>query len=271
MRNDSLVLRLGLGVVCGVLALICVSAIVRSLKNSVLARDPTETPGTYMAFLRRLDDQELRGEYLEFHERYYGFIPTGVSRDRVLAEIQTRGGSEWLAFMKKECERNHIVEPFTVLRRMQGLRDPLEIVASIVDDGPATVGRLPKIEVKLKNVDEEAAPVAIQFGGDYRSGREARWRFRVWDAKGRELSTIPGREGAMGGGLTDFGELKYGESWETVLPVDRYCEIAEAGQYTWEVLYHDKETIADFHDIQGLVMSKSKHFKITVGELPKNP
>ena len=83
------------------------------------------------------------------------------------------------------------VELLTALRRIQKKADPLKIVVSLPDDLTANITPLPIFDVALVSADVERTPLWIIQGGDYRSGRESRWRFEVKDAEGITLALPP--------------------------------------------------------------------------------
>src|SRR5262249_6886801 len=147
------------------------------------------------------------------------------------------------------------------LRRVQKKRDPITVEITNPNDLEATTRQLPTIRVFLMNLDEEMSPVAIALGGDYRSGRKARWRFVVHDPKGNLLPQRQ-RESMVGGGMFEIGELAHGEVWGTSLRMDRFVKITEPGEYTVRILYHDRETIADLEDVTGLIVCGSRPFKL---------
>ena len=164
-------------------------------------------------------------------------------------------------------DENENFELLTALRRVQKKPDPLTIEVSFPWLYKSNTRELPAFQVSLKNVHEEKAPVWIKHGGDYRSGREAPWRFEVRDANGKLL---PQRQwhAMMGGGMFSQGPLAPGKSWKTTLPMDSYVKITEPGEYTVRVLYHNEQTIADLDDVSGLILCSSKPFKLKVTKAP---
>ena len=155
------------------------------------------------------------------------------------------------------------LELLTTLRRMDGKPDPLHVFL----DGPqameCTSGNLPTINVRIVNVDVETQAVGFQTGGDYRSGRQARWRLEVRDEQDRLMPVKP-RMGVGGGGISSFGMLQPGKSYETKLEVAKYVEPLAPGRYRAVVLYHNSATIADREDISGLIVSSSDPFELIV-------
>jgi hypothetical protein len=207
-------------------------------------------------------------------------ITRPVGADYALTEIISRGGKYWevaLGMSLRDTAAAHEravksgewvfgirnLELLTALRRVQGKTDPLLIVLAGKDDRRIKLDESLVLPVCLTNVDVERAPVGIQVGGDYRSGRQARWRIQVRDAKGNLLSERPFL-GGMGGGISGSDILAYGESWATRLELSSFVWIEQPGEYTAEILYHDEYTIADYGSIEGLILSKSAPFKISV-------
>ena len=120
----------------------------------------------------------------------------------------------------------------TALRRVQKKPDPLRILVAGKLKRGYSLQEKPRFTLLLTNLDEEKQPVTgFTVGGDYRTGRLARWRFEVRDEKGRLLPIIgPGL--LMGGGLGHWETLEYGESWKAELPLESYVHISAPGKYT---------------------------------------
>lgn len=152
----------------------------------------------------------------------------------------------------------------TALRRIQKKPEPVAIMVKQLGT-VSTTRELPCFSVEIKNVDVEKQPFHFSFGGDYRSGRMARCAFEVRDAKG---TLLPPRhwEAMMGGGMFTMGDLDYGKTWDTELPLGSYVKITEPGEYTVRVLYHNSLTIADYADLTGVIACVSEPFKVTVGK-----
>ena len=204
-----------------------------------------------------------------------------------LSEIMRRGGKTWEAFLTAKLETltrkrfklsddaddtqsggQYNLELLTALRRVQKKPDPLVVVLHAKGPLEATPLSLPRLKVKIKNVDCEKIAVGFTNGGNYRSGRQARWRIVVRDGKGAELPAKGLPSGfVMGGGIYTEGLLEYGKSWETVLNVGSFVEIRQPGTYSLEVLYHNTRTIADEADISGLIVSRSKPVTLVVRPL----
>ncbi len=214
------------------------------------------------------------------------------SREVILTEMIRRGGRDCQKFLaakldewKKRYSKKgdhvkvedwphmHNLELLTALRRVQRKKDPLVIEVDSPGAKKFTTRGLSPLRVTLKNVDEGKVPVWFTFGGDYRSGRLARWKCEVRTADGKRL---PDRQwgGMMGGGLLigggmfTVGPMEHGKSWATPISIESYVRITEPGEYTVQVFYHNHRQIADLEDLTGLVLCKSRPFKIKVEKSP---
>ena len=194
-------------------------------------------------------------------------------REAYLLEMNRRGGEDIKSFL--EMHNDRLAENFqkapeyrygrpgnlevlTVLRRLQGKPDPMQIVVS----GPreCIFPNLPTFEVALTNLDFEKKPVVFTEGGNYRGGRQARWRFEVRDDKGNLMPVIvSGDEG----GLSREAILEHEQTWNTNLVMGSFIDL-EPGEYTVRILYHDHITIADADTTAGLILCRSEPIKLTV-------
>ena len=188
-----------------------------------------------------------------------------------------RGGRTWETFLNRKLEllnkklwklsddydftdsgNCYNLELLTALRRVQKKSDPLTIALDAKGPLETTPLSLPKLKATIKNVDSEKAAVALKDGGDYRSGRQARWRIVGANDKAAELPIRELSGLIIGGGMYQETILKYGEFWETTLDVRSFVRIVLPGTYSFEVLYHDTSAIADPSDISGLIVARSK-------------
>lgn len=170
-----------------------------------------------------------------------------------------------------DLERN--LELVTALRRVTRQHDPLAVLVSAPAPLKALTRELPVLDVSLKNADVGRLDIGLKHGGDYRSGRHARWRIHVRDAEGKLLAQRPSPS-FIGGGIFQDGPLLFGESWETQLPLDRYVRIEKPGKYQVEVLYHNSATIADLDDpakLEELIVFRSEPLELIVESGPKIP
>jgi hypothetical protein len=226
------------------------------------------------AELQKLSHQKLFGAYDT--AKMDGFASRHsklLTKDQVLTEIIRRGDIECEEFLKqkfadtrkqKESDEQNL-ELLTALRRVQKKPDPVMIEVRVSKNLEGTTRNLPTMQVSLKNVDDEKIPVTIAFGGDYRTGRLARWRFQVHDSKGELLPEREWEAGIMGGGgMFQVGGLLYGSVWKAELPMGDFVKITKPGEYSVRILYHDHQTIADLDDINGLILCGSKPFKLKV-------
>lgn len=203
---------------------------------------------------------------------------TPAARSRSLVELSRRGGLVVVTFLtrkhdellkaraaKDDRDRHHesTVDLLTALRRAQGQPDPLVVVATVRGEIESIFPNLPIVDAALINRDPQEKPVTFKEGGDYRSGRQDRWRFDVRDTRGKAMPVRTHRGIIHGGGIYRMGVLKHEESWETSLRMRSFIELPP-GDYTVVVEYHDEETIASLADTSGLVVCRSKPFKLHV-------
>src|SRR5262249_54568078 len=149
-----------------------------------------------------LNDEELCRDYRKARNPRDFFRPLQAvgqdlnHREAYLCEIARRGGTTIEAFLTSEYkelskEPKMNLEVLTALRRAQKKRDPLAVVVYGAKDLDAVYPRLPHFVVSLKNADAEELPFRCEKGGDYRSGRQARWRFDVRDSQGNACPVEP--------------------------------------------------------------------------------
>jgi hypothetical protein len=198
---------------------------------------------------------------------------TPAVRSRCLSEMAHRGGPVVVTFLTRKhdelraANRNRrnesTVELLTALRRAEGKPDPLPVVLRVPDQVESIFPNLPAIDAALVNRDAQEAPVTFKEGGDYRSGRQERWRFDVRDVRGKVVPVKQHRGAGERGGLFHMGVLKHEESWATVLHMRTFIELAP-GDYTVVVEYHDEAPIAGRADTAGLVVCRSEPFKLHV-------
>lgn len=248
--------------------------------------------------LRQLTDAELAELATEPSGQVWG---SGPGCDLYMTEIIRRGGKQWESFLLKrfretaltrrklqaeidaiEGRRNEDaverllqlrkllrqtasapgqVESLTALRRLQRRNDPLMILVAGKAKRECRLGYLPSFDVRLTNVDVERKAVSIVSGGDYRSGRRARWRFEVRDAGGRLLAP---RILMPRGGMMTWETLEFGESWVATMDLANYAVIDKPGTYTVQILYHDSINIDGMKTVDGLICCRSVPIKLTV-------
>jgi hypothetical protein len=203
-----------------------------------------------------------------------------------LGEIVRRGGKTWEAFLAAKLETlnkkqfklskdddypepgsYHNLELLTALRRVQKKSDPLAVALSAKGPLEASLLSLPRLDVAMKNVDCDKAAVGFREGGDYRSGRQARWRIVVRDNKGVELPEKKLSGVIIEGGIYRDENLKHGKTWETTLDVRSFVKIDLPGTYSLQVLYHNTKELADASDISGLIVARSKPIALIVRPL----
>ena len=231
-----------------------------------------------------LTDDELKrtvaagpGEGLEIEERR--------RYERALTEIIRRGGAEWEAFLEDHVQRDRAaraafrakhkfwlpkpdpagLEPLTALRRLQKAPDPVAVVVSpdVAGGVECVFPALPAFPVALVNGDVEKERVVLTDGGDYRSGRQARWRFEVRDERGR---TMPVREylDSIGGGIFQLEAFAFGEEWKTELRMASFVPALPPGRYQVRIHYHNEMSISEMSDAGGLITCMSPPIDLVV-------
>lgn len=204
---------------------------------------------------RERTDVELRAELDAL--RTADSLPDGEGRwEALLAEVARRADAAWGPWLRETVELRAAsggggdLEPLTVLRRLEGRPDPLAIRVRGPRSITATFPELPTLSVAFENVDVEGRAFTVTRGGDYRSGRSARWRVELRDADGRAIP-VEREPYGLGGGLHSRTPLQPGESWEVELPLGRFAVPTGAGPFTLIVQYHDAVAIAGVEELDG--------------------
>lgn len=152
-------------------------------------------------------------------------------------------------------------------RRESVNEEEIEIPADFI----ATTRNLPTLIARLTSADIEQQAIFITQGGDYRSGRHARWRIEARDSQNRLVPMRPNKSGS-GGGMYQTGFLEFDESWEAALPMADYVDLPKPGDYTVTLVYHNEVTIADLDDpddLENLLVFRSKPFKLKIIKAPR--
>jgi tetratricopeptide (TPR) repeat protein len=205
--------------------------------------------------------------------------PGSGSQDEYLLEMIRRQGAVFRSYLTRKHNEVHAVrrkydvnslrdpppnlEILTALRRLQKKADPLTVEVRGVADCEAIFPHLPAFEVALTNVDFQKKLVGIQAGGDYRHGRQERWRFDVRDGRGHAMPCKEPPSGGLGGGLFRYENLKPGNSWDTVLNMRSFVDLVP-GDYTVTIQYHDRLGIGSYAHTGGLIVSRSEPFRLHV-------
>ena len=241
-----------------------------------------DRPAQILVRLREVSDQQLS-------DRLNGLLSKDDFRrefeyEACLTEIVRRGTKQGAVMLRRcfdvlmdrkfklfegsdetEPGSTYNLELLTALRRANMQPDPLTIVVERGDRLlTATPLSLPRLKVSIKNVDIERKEVGFTFGGNYRSGRQARWRLAVVDDKGNTVPTKQPDGLIITGGLSSEGRLKHGESWETVIDMREFIEAPLPGRYQLRVLYHNTRTILYSEDISGLIVCRSDRIAFVV-------
>lgn len=228
----------------------------------------------------KLSDDELKQIFNDLL-KLTGFR-SKANYEPCLSEMIRRGGKQWELFLMEKFEAlmkskikkyekaeeltpgaNFNLELLTALRRVKKQPDPLQIFIDEPKELNGMASNLPTLKVIIKNVDIEKTDIGFTFGGDYRTGRQSRWRILVQDEKGKALPT-KGQIGWMGGGFFSESVLEFGKSWETSLSIRSFIEVPPSGKYQLTVLYHNTRTIADEVNVDGLIFCQSNPVPFTI-------
>lgn len=167
--------------------------------------------------------------------------------------------------IRQQMERySRNLEFVTALCRIEQSPDPLHIFITGPNERTCEFPELPVLEVLIKNVDAERREIGFQESGDYRSGRQARWRIEARNTAGTVQPFHELRGVIIGGGQYRPATLKPGEGWQTSLVMGNFVEMLEPGDYEVRVLYHNDLTIVDWEFVAGLIVCQSAPFKLTV-------
>jgi len=238
--------------------------------------------------LADLSDAELRSKLagVELARAWDMFGATSV-HDACLLEMVRRGGEEWASFLRAELAARRSatgtevflgvapdLELSTALRRIEGRRDPLAVEVRNREPLELSFPELPTYEVWLANVDEGGESFGLTLGGNYRSGRLARFRVALADA-GSELGVRKDWPLGLGGGLSTRGRLRPGAFWDRrglreqgepeplPLALREYAVPRGPGRHVVRIQYHDHVAIAGADDVSGLVLSSSVALELT--------
>lgn len=165
-------------------------------------------------------------------------------------------------YLREHSARN--LEFVTALCRIQQKPDPLQILIAGPSQQTYEFPDLPVLDVTIRNVDAERREIGFKESGDYRSGRQARWRIEARNAAGTVQSFHELHGIVIGGGIYQPTTLKPGEGWQTSLVMSNFVETLEPGDYEVRVLYHNDLTIVDWEFIAGLVVCRSAPLRLTV-------
>lgn len=218
-------------------------------------------------------------------------------RERLLLEVSTRPPQHWVpivtAFLRDEVKRtdgkgyrdtSQEMHLLTTLRRLQGRADPLTVEATLLSEGPYAFPELPIVGVRLLHTDGETERFPFQIGGDYRSGRLARWNLELHDAEGKTHQGVDDWSAMTGGGLSTTRRVGPGFIWGVKFPDDMaailaqregepvpetvyrpvslgladYCRPTRLGRFTVTTAYHGSVTIADLDSYDDRIVHRSQ-------------
>ncbi len=196
-----------------------------------------------------------------------------ISSDCFLAEMVRRKRPAFREQIQRWAASPPIDEMFhvplnlelaTALRRFDGHPDPLRIFLSgATSPIECKSSQLPIVQASIRNVDSAGAAVGFREGGDYRSGREARWRLEVCDDDGQRWPIKPDRW-REGTGIFHFRVLHVGESYQTTLDMNQYVGPLPPGRYRVVVQYHNSFAIANNESMENRIVSSSEPFELVV-------
>lgn len=171
---------------------------------------------------------------------------------------------DYFAISRRMERYSQNLELVTALCRIQKRPDPLRIAVEGPQELTCEFPEMPEVDATIRNVDTEKREIGFTESGDYRSGRQARWRIEVTDAAEKVRSPKQLHGIIMGGGLYQPTTLKPGAGWQTSLTMARFVETLEPGEYQVRVLYHNELKIVDREFTAGLIVSQSEPIKLTV-------
>ena len=157
----------------------------------------------------------------------------------------------------------------TALRRAEGKPDPLQldVEVQIVTDKEAPAKSNPEVRVNIRNVDTEA--INLTQGGDYRSGRQTRFRIQLTNEKGFRIPDANFSLFGPGGGISSFGPVGPNEhvyknpEYRPTLDARKYVSPPSSGLYQLQVIYAEQE-IAEEPDVDGLIVWQSNPLTVQV-------
>jgi hypothetical protein len=258
------------------------AAILFAASLSIAAREDREATRKAQDIVQKSSDDELQeiltpAEWNDYQKKalYVRFKEAKIFKemeitDFALNEIIRRGGADWEQRLDKLCTSAkkssslHTSAPIlTALRRIQKKPDPLQIDLTLPLKGlESDFPSLPEVEAMLVNRDVDKRSFTFTKGGDYRSGRQARWRFHVTRKDG---TVVPVKQvWGVGGGLVGTGTMEVGGTWKTMLKMGSFMYALEPGEYQVRVQYHDESAIANQEDLTGLIIFSSAPFTLSI-------
>lgn len=154
------------------------------------------------------------------------------------------------------------LEMLTALRRLQGKRDPVAVETDSALDLESIFPNSPQLSVNLQNQDLVEEQVGFKKGGDYRSGRQERWRIEALDAKENQV-TVRQRLDGHGGGLHGYDFLSRDKTWGTRLHFNSFLFLVP-GDYRIRIQYHDDDQIAHLDWLADRIVCQSEEIHLHV-------
>ena len=206
----------------------------------------------------------------------------GSEVEAQLSEVVRRGGDDWKKLLKdknaaftegkafpNELEQRRFwprcdLDLLTAMRRLNGQPDPLQVLIIGKHQRSYSLHNQLDFNAVVVNLDTEKATIhGLTNGGNYRSGRLERWRFEIRNENGDLLPCIE-QFGLMGGGISTFQNLAYGESWQVNLPLRNYVQLSKPGKYKLRLHYHNHSEIARNETIAGLLTAHSDEIELEI-------
>lgn len=241
--------------------------------------------------LAELADAELEKRFEEaLLERSGYYEDKALAFGLALNEIGNRGGEKWASYLEKKLdeirkqtvadgmrkgsdakeERNcHDLDVLTVLRRIRGKPQPL-VVGVGLPIMEVSFPLLPVANVSLAK-RKDTQNFVFTLGGNYRTGRLARWRVFLWNEQGDLVEAKTSAPSSFGGGMFNRVLIE-DEYWESKLRLANFLkEGLTPGTYQGRIAYHDSATVAGWDDPRGLVFNFSDviRFKVVPRELDR--
>lgn len=222
-----------------------------------------EAPNPRFGLIQSPQYDAILMEIVRRRDTYWeALLLEGLNRIRESRELREK---KWAEEHDSRYRRNNSEDlaTLTALRRVQKLPDPVIIDIDSEETVEFEFTELPSFSVKARNQDVEHRAVHFIYGGNYRTGRQARWRFSVRDTNGEE---VPIRKlgGWGGGGMYSEGPLEYGQTWETTLAMSSFLHPFPPGEYRVTVQYHNYRFLSKYEDPSNFVMCQSEPFTLRV-------
>ncbi len=252
------------------------------LTTLVIACSPTSTSA---------GGQEDQALLLQLEGELFGSgDEQGPPLDSLLLQVCEESAAFWVPelqamrgrYMDLEDEGQGLLL-LTSIRRLQGRPDPLTVEAQWLEQGPFEFPELPHVGVRLLHSEGETESFEMIVGGDYRSGRLARWDVEFVDSSAAIHAGIDDWSSFMGGGMYHTETVGPGYIWgiqdppeyDVAMALDSGEPVAEIqflpvtlrlasyrkpnklDRFQVRVLYHAMNAIADREDARDMLAFRS--------------